>query len=107
MIESGGLWGLTMTLAPGVPFGEVIRDHPALAPRCLTAMAALHGRIHACPGDRLPDLRASLAQSIAVAPSLDLTGGVSSIGWPRCPTATGSATATSIQGTSSGRRTTP
>ncbi len=71
VVETRGLWGLTMTRAPGVPFGEAMRRDPALVPRCLAAMAALHVRMHACPGDRLPDRRALLAGRIAAAPCLD------------------------------------
>ncbi len=64
VIATGGRWGLTMSRAAGMSFGAAIRADPALAPRCLEAMAAVHHRIHAAGGDRLPDLKAGLARNI-------------------------------------------
>lgn len=71
VIESGGLWGLTMTRAHGVAFGDALATDPELLSDYVASMTDLHRRIHACPGDRLPDFRNALARNIAAARPLD------------------------------------
>jgi len=54
-------WAVVMDRAVGVPFTEAMLSDRSCLPAFLTAMVALHRRIHEKPGRHLPSLRARLA----------------------------------------------
>ena len=70
VIEVEGRWGVVMTRAVGKPMAAEMFEHPDRAPSLLDALAQLHLRVHAEPGQHLPKLRVRLRQKIASAGQL-------------------------------------
>jgi aminoglycoside phosphotransferase (APT) family kinase protein len=59
----GERWGITMSKAEGLSFGEQMKAAADIGP-CLREMAGLHGLVHARRGTHLPSQRAQLRAKI-------------------------------------------
>jgi Ser/Thr protein kinase RdoA (MazF antagonist) len=66
-----GRWGVVMSRAEGPAFAETMTANPGSVPTTLTAMAALHARIHRHEATRLANLKAKLGANIVRAAALD------------------------------------
>lgn len=63
-------WGVLMTRVPAGSWAELVLAHPERVSEVVASMAALHARIHACPGAGFPHLRDRLLGNIERAPGL-------------------------------------
>jgi aminoglycoside phosphotransferase (APT) family kinase protein len=66
-----GRWAIVMSRVEGPSFADRMLAHPADMPACLSAMASLHARIHACEVVFFGTMKARLAANIRRVTMLD------------------------------------